>query len=306
MTRDYSIELRLAPSIDEARHAYMDLRALLKPPRSDGVGYKDPPKLNTVLKERLERMRDFLWLYTNITESDSGPCPANPVDQVACNTGKAHGTYLSRCLRSWSKAYIKDCNAFPIHRKPRKLSCIYDESLAADLKLHLQSVGKYVRAQDLIDYLNVPENQAHHGFTKMISPRTAQRWMNHLGYCWKKEPKGQYSDGHEQEDVVYFRQNVFLPAWNHYQTRMTKWNQEGDITVEDIETNGTTLSSCWVIMWFHDELTFYAHDRRKQRWVHSSKGAIPQPKGEGVSLMVADFVSADYGWLRSPDGEESS
>ncbi|KAG1887753.1 hypothetical protein F4604DRAFT_1916574 [Suillus subluteus] len=182
MTRDYSIELRLSPSIDEARHAYMDLRALLKPPCSDGVGYKDPPKLNTVLKERLEQMQDFLWLYTNITESDSRPHPANPVgrhwmraaDQAARNTGKAHGTYLSRCLQSWSKAYIKDHNAFPIHRQPQKFSCIYDESLTADLKLHLQSVGKYVRAQDLIDYLNVPENQAHHGFTKTISPRTAQ------------------------------------------------------------------------------------------------------------------------------------
>ena len=29
-------------------------------------------------------------------------------------------------------------------------------------------------------------------------------------------------------------------------------------------------------------------------------------KGDGASLMVADFVSADYRWLRSPDGKESA
>lgn len=33
---------------------------------------------------------------------------------------------------------------------------------------------------------------------------------------------------------------------------------------------------------------------------------VPQPKGEGTSLIVADFVSADYGWLRSPDGKEDA
>ncbi|KAG1838717.1 hypothetical protein DFJ58DRAFT_860846 [Suillus subalutaceus] len=257
MTQDYSIELRLAPSIDEARHAYMDLRALLKPPCSDGVGYKDPPKLDTVLKERVTVGHILQIQLVGI------------------------GCVLQ----------IKRHAILEKHMAASNFSRIYDESLAADLKLHLQSVGKYVCAQDLIDYLNVPENQAHHGFTKTISPQTAQRWMNHLGYHWKKEPKGQYSDGHEQEDVVYFRQNTW----------MTKWKREGDITVEDIETDGTTLSSCRVIVWFHDESTFYAHDQRKQRWVHSSEGAIPQPKGEGASLMVADFVSADYGWLCSPD-----
>ena len=34
--------------------------------------------------------------------------------------------------------------------------------------------------------------------------------------------------------------------------------------------------------------------------------AVPYAKGEGASLMVADFVSADYGWLRSPDGKQEA
>jgi hypothetical protein len=42
-------------------------------------------------------------------------------------------------------------------------------------------------------------------------------------------------------------------------------------------------------------LTFYANNRCKQCWVHKDEQAVPWAKGEGASLMMADFVSADYG-----------
>ncbi|THU75606.1 hypothetical protein K435DRAFT_585665, partial [Dendrothele bispora CBS 962.96] len=57
-----------------------------------------------------------------------------------------------------------------------------------------------------------------------------------------------------------------------------------------------------VILWFHDESIFYAHDRRRNNWYHKDGPCKPYKKGDGHSLMVADFVSADFGWLRSPDG----
>ncbi|KAI5984151.1 hypothetical protein EDD15DRAFT_2310938 [Pisolithus albus] len=101
--------------------------------------------------------------------------------------------------------------------------------------------------------------------------------MERTGYSWTTARNGQYVDGHEREDVVEYRQNKFLPAWYALD-----------------------------VVWFHDESTFYAHDRRKKRWVHRDEKPTPQPKGEGLSLMVADFVSADYGWLQSPDGKGSA
>jgi hypothetical protein len=61
-----------------------------------------------------------------------------------------------------------------------------------------------------------------------------------------------------------------------------------------------------VVVWFHDESTFYANDRRRTRWVHESETAKPRPKGEGALLMTAEFVSADYSFLCSPDGTETS
>ncbi|KAH7930139.1 hypothetical protein BV22DRAFT_1079400 [Leucogyrophana mollusca] len=213
------------------------------------------------------------------------------------------GPWLGRNLRVWAKAYIGDRTKLPTHRFGKShLSRIDDEALATDIKDHLQSLGKFVRAQDIVDYLSRQDVQKVHGFRKPISLSTAQRWMNKLGYRWKKEPKGQYSDGHEREDVVTYRQKIFLPAWREIQSRLRHW-KEDNVTVEDI---GAHTPGRRVVVWFHDESTFYANDRRKLRWVHASEGAVPQPKGEGASIMVAHFVSADYGWMESPDGKETA
>jgi hypothetical protein len=126
---------------------------------------------------------------------------------------------------------------------------------------------------------------------------TAQRWMKKLDYHWAYDPKDQYVDGHEQEDVVDYRQNVFLPRWANIKACTQDWsNCQPDPLPHKRK----------VVVWFHNELTFYANDRRVARWVHSNEAAKPYAKGEGASHMVADLVSANYGWLRSPDGEEEA
>ena len=66
------------------------------------------------------------------------------------------------------------------------------------------------------------------------------------------------------------------------------------------------LNRRMAVIWWHNESTFYANDRRKVYWVHKDETAVPQPKGEGASLMVADFMLADYGWLRSVNGEDTA
>ncbi|KIK33086.1 hypothetical protein CY34DRAFT_792352 [Suillus luteus UH-Slu-Lm8-n1] len=133
----------------------------------------------------------------------------------------------------------------------------------------------------------------------------AQQWMSKLGYQWKEEEKGLYIDSHEQEDVVEYRQNVFLPVWQSFECRLRNWKGDDGHLMQE-EDSGELLGHCRVVVWFHDESTFYAHDRREVRWIHSTERAVPKPKGEGVSLMVAHFVLADYGWLQSKDGAETA
>ncbi|KAJ7770854.1 hypothetical protein DFH07DRAFT_686425, partial [Mycena maculata] len=54
-----------------------------------------------------------------------------------------------------------------------------------------------------------------------------------------------------------------------------------------------------VVIWCHDESTFFANDRRHGDlwWVHKTEMATIKAKGEGASQMVGDFVSPDYGWM---------
>ncbi|KAJ2923570.1 hypothetical protein H1R20_g13522, partial [Candolleomyces eurysporus] len=82
------------------------------------------------------------------------------------------------------------------------------------------------------------------------------------------------------------------------QPQMQIYDKDGEL--EFSPSNG-----CPVVVWFHDESIFYAHDRRGKRWFHKDAPAKPYAKGEGISLMVADFVSADYGWLAAPDGRSA-
>ncbi|KAI0245786.1 hypothetical protein BJV78DRAFT_1158376 [Lactifluus subvellereus] len=83
-----------------------------------------------------------------------------------------------------------------------------------------------------------------------------------------------------------------------YTSRMCCWLEDSgwDIPLE---------VACAIIVWFHDESTFFANDRRHTCWVPLGATAKPYAKGEGASLMIVHFVSADYGWLQSPDGSES-
>jgi hypothetical protein len=52
--------------------------------------------------------------------------------------------------------------------------------------------------------------------------------MKRMEYCWTKEPTGMYSDGHECDDVVDYRQNVFLPRWEELSKYTRKFTEDRD------------------------------------------------------------------------------
>jgi hypothetical protein len=83
-----------------------------------------------------------------------------------------------------------------------------------------------------------------------------------------------------------------------YEPKTTEWPDDKEDRPQPFEVQ--------YVLWFLDESTYYANDCCKIRWSHEDKKAIPVAKGEGASLMVADFVSADYGWLWSPDGTKEA
>jgi hypothetical protein len=243
----------------------------------------------------MEHMRQFLWIYI---QKNVGPS-----SWMVCSTAAAkvneRGTYRAEKLRQWTRAFIADRRNLPVRRKATwNASALENEDLRSALTTHLQSLGPHIRALDVFEYLADEEVQKEFGLKSGICLSTAQGWMQRLEYRWKPIPNGQYVDGHEREDVVQYRQDEYLPALAKLYPGLTMYNNDG---TEHIPFGPQLLAPRRIIIWWHDESTFYANDRRKVRWVHVGEKAVPRQKGEGVSLMISDFFSAEFGWLRYPD-----
>ncbi|KIJ26360.1 hypothetical protein M422DRAFT_272559 [Sphaerobolus stellatus SS14] len=129
----------------------------------------------------------------------------------------------------------------------------------------------------------------------------AQNWLHKLDWRYGKKKNGMYIDGHKREDVVAYW-TEFLKQMKEYFKRTAIYDNKGNA----IEPKGFPVEGgrFRIILVTHDKSTFYANDDRKTQWNHVKEKATPQPKGEGQSLMVSDFLTFDWGQL--VDGEEEA
>ncbi|KAG6874568.1 hypothetical protein C0992_007456 [Termitomyces sp. T32_za158] len=174
------------PSMEEAELAFKDLTNILKPPRVKGRGFKDP-KLDKVTIRRLEGVRLFLGAYVRMEKKHPKQHgnwmeASNQTAEFSCKKSR-----YARSLRNWSRAFINDQREIPgnNHGKASK-SAIDDEDFAQEIHLYLQSIGKYVKAEDIIKYCQQPDVLAQLKRTKTISLATGRRWMEKMGYRWRK------------------------------------------------------------------------------------------------------------------------
>jgi hypothetical protein len=215
------------------------------------------------------------------------------------------GPKYARNLRTWLLRYIS-CGDLPLHHYGGSYSPIlHDEDFTHDLKLHLLEISDkgYVRAQDVVDYVALPEIQEKlggpGGRTK-ISLRTGQRWLKKLDWRYGKKKKGMYIDGHEREDVIKYREE-FTQRWKEYEKRMVTYNNDGTIQSTPKGFAVPQGARFRLILVTHDESTFYQEDRRKSKWTHKNDKATPERKGEGSSIMISDFLTPDWGRLKDDD-----
>ena len=290
-------QMRMVPSMLMAKHALDDANIFLRGPKKGKGGGYHSPNLDPFIRSRMEGIRIFLNLFTNPISYTYDKWAASSF-QASVSIG--HSTYCARQLRKLARAYISDRSILPINPYGDwNQSMLVDEDLCNELNLYLQELGKDITAEKVAEYLARPEVKEKHGISKTISIRTARRFLNTLGFRFSHPKKGQYADGHERVDVVYYRNAVFLPKWEKVSVRMRNWMQD-DVTVCEPSIPGHRVCA-----WFHDESIFYAHDRRRKSWYHKDASAKPYTKGEGASLMIARYVSADYGFLAAPDGRDT-
>jgi hypothetical protein len=181
------------PGIEDARRAYEDLQGILKPKRKKGPGHVDPG-FDPMTCERLEQVRQFLWNYVDPKTTAHGGTAGS--SWVAASEQTAHalakGNYLTRNLRKWGRAFILDCEDLPLNPYGKwNESILEDEGISQEIQLHLQGIGKYVKAMDIVHFLDTPEMKKRLNRKKTIHLATAQHWMHKMGYRWTTNPNSE-------------------------------------------------------------------------------------------------------------------
>jgi hypothetical protein len=258
--------------------------------------------LDLVTRRRIQAMLGLLNLYL-----DDGLLLSWRKTSVVVSKAQGHGDAHARRIRKWTVEFLQH-GALPLHRLGQaRWTVLSDEDIASEIKLQMVEKSKkgFLKAEDLVDLVATPEMQeifSEKGICKKsISKKTATRWLQKLDWRYKGIKKGMYIDGHEREDVVAYRRE-FIERFKFYEKRFHQWDNDGQ---ELPRPNGFPVPDgppFRLVLITHDESTFYQNDRRKIAWAQTTSRPTPQPKGEGQSIMVSDFLTSEWGRLR--DGDE--
>lgn len=254
--------------------------------------------LQPQVKARVLGMLALVNFYTNHDEQLTWQRAS-----LVAAKASGRGSSFARNLRRWTIAYAEgECKFDTLPHAQYaafRTAFLDDEDLSQRIKQHLQTLGRYFRAQDIVDFVASEEMQACMGTRekKSISIRTAQRWLN-KHYRYGHTQKGMYIDGHERDDVVEYRK-AFLTRMDEYSQRMATF----DVVDGEMVITMPTLrdGEKFLVLVTHDESTFYENDRKRRRWISNEETPVPQPKGEGSSIMVSDFLSPYFGRLCDGD-----
>jgi hypothetical protein len=89
-----------------------------------------------------------------------------------------------------------------------------------------------------------------------IRARTARRWLNKMGFIFGSSRKDIYLDGHEREDVVKYRNEIFLKSWQELSSQFVSFSENGSWE----EPSDLQSDKKPVVLVTHDESTFNAND----------------------------------------------
>lgn len=144
-------------------------------------------------------------------------------------------------------------------------------------------------ALDSIELTSQPvQNQDHAPATDspptlIIRARTARNWLKKLGLKYGRLNKNVFKDGHERDDVVRYRQEVFAPTFCEYLKSSARFDEKGNLMIpEGVERP--------IIFVTHDESHFNANDAKMFMWTNDDIRSI-RPKGKGKGIMVSDFLT---------------
>ena len=189
-------------------------------------------------------------------------------------------SYEATLIRNWTQEYLVTGNLVKYKQGKfiKTCSIIFDEHVQQRFRSELRNMKDEDRTPEsflilLNDHLFAELDNAP---TK-ISLNTAYKWLLFLGFSPTVQRKGYYTDGHCREDVVNYRNDIFLPQMLALERRMAEFT--GDdmeiVTEPDFAENEKK-----VVFIAHDESTFYCCEGKKVMWMENGKIKI-LPKSNG-------------------------
>jgi hypothetical protein len=175
-----------APDFVHAERARDALTSLLEPKRMPGKA-STPFKCDTTTHRRLTRMLILLRIYTHPNAHERLPWVAASLHVAQIHYQKSA---TAERLRIWTRGWIHDRHV-PVNKYGTwTSSMLNDGDLARSIHEHLQELGVYRKAEDVVWYLARPAVQEEFNLEKGISLATARRWMKTMKYRWRKGPNG--------------------------------------------------------------------------------------------------------------------
>ena len=213
---------------------------------------------------------------------------------------QGHGPNHVRSVQAWILDFVQE-GTLPLHSYGyARRTVLEDDEVLQEIQgeLNKRAKGGFIKAEDVCEIVASEKIQilfSRLGIRKpTISRATAQRWLAKLEWRYSKKKNGMYIDGHERDDVVAYRQ-AFVYRWVDYEVRFQLWDTNGN----PLQVPPTHLFNPRpLILVTHDESVFFQNDERTTLWSHQDSRPSPKPKGDGQSLMVSDFLTAEWGRLR--------
>lgn len=280
--------------VDSALDLLRDRAALLKARESLLLQSQDKSSLDVVFRARMTAMIAVLNLFLDLELSYTWREASMVVAKA-----QGHGSTRARSVRTWVLDFVRD-GRLPFHSYGyTRQTVLEDEEVLQEIQEELSAKSKagFIKAQDVCDIVASEKLQilfSRLGIHKpSISQSTAKRWLAKLKWRYSKTKNGMYIDGHERDDVVAYR-HAFVYRWAEYESRFQFWDDNGNLLPRPSTSRPLILVT-------HDESVFFQNDERKTSWNHQDSQPAPKPKGEGQSLMVSDFLTAEWGRLRDGD-----
>ncbi|TFK57980.1 hypothetical protein BDN72DRAFT_907226 [Pluteus cervinus] len=143
---------KFAPEISSVEQVFHDLEAELRP--SSHLG------LHHTTANRLRDMKLLCYNFVDMQTVHSLSVWIAASLKTAASLGR--GPYYAKQLRLWTQAYIKDHKNLPAPHYPQQFgrSLLSNKEFTQMLEAHLQSLGPYLCAKDIVDYVKRPEIMA--------------------------------------------------------------------------------------------------------------------------------------------------